>query len=85
MSNEGACAPGSGDMRQSHGMDKLTERQAYDAMFRFLDGYWKRNGKPDELGGLLGSMDREMWTDGMPGDPAMWDDWLEAVRLVTED
>lgn len=56
----------------------LSEREAYVAMFQFLDAYWERNGKPDELGSLLGSM--ALLEDGSPADSAMWEDWLEAIN-----
>jgi hypothetical protein len=65
-------------------VSRLTEQQAYDAMFRFLDTYWERTGRPDELGALLGSMSREIWTDHEPADPAMWEDWVDAVKYVTK-
>jgi hypothetical protein len=52
-------------------------------MFRFLENYWERTGKPDEIGNLLGGLSREIWADGEPGDPGAWEDWLEAVREVT--
>lgn len=55
----------------------LNEREAYAAMFQFLDSYWERNGRPDELGSLLGSM--ALLEDGSPADSAMWKDWLDAI------
>lgn len=58
----------------------LTEKEAYMAMFSFLNAYWERNGQPDELGSLLGSM--AVLEDGCPADPAMWDDWIDEVGKV---
>lgn len=58
----------------------LSEHDAYAAMFRFLDAYWERNGHPDELGSLLGSM--ALLEDGVPADSAMWEDWLNAIKAV---
>lgn len=49
-------------------------------MFRFLVEYWERNGRPDELGALVGGMDLD--ADGTPMDPAAWSSWMEAVRSV---
>jgi len=53
---------------------------AYKAMTKFLENYWERNGRPDELGGLLGSL--AVLEDGRPADPVMWADWLDAVERV---
>jgi hypothetical protein len=68
-------------------MAGLDERQAYDAMRAFLVAYWERGGrKDDDIAQLLGWTDREsVWNDDEPFDPAMWGDWLDAVRRVTSD
>lgn len=58
-------------------MRQLSEREAYAAMFAFLDA-WHKRGPSDELAGLLGSM--SLLADGRTADPALWSDWLEAVR-----
>jgi len=53
----------------------------YEAMRLFLTNYWKRGGsKDDDLAQLLRWTDRE--PDDEPFDPAMWEDWLNAVREV---
>ena len=52
-------------------------RDAYRAMFGFLEAYFERT-KADELAVLLGSMN--LADDGKPMDPAMWQDWLMAVQ-----
>ena len=57
-------------------MKTMTEQQAYAAMFHFLEEYWKR-GKSDDIGGLLSSM--LMLQDGSTADPAMANDWQQAV------
>lgn len=63
----------------------LDEKQAYDAMTRFLETYWERSGKAsDDLATLLGSLNRNLWADGVPADPAMWEDWIAAVRIATQ-
>ena len=62
-------------------MAMITEKEAYDAMFRFLDQMYER-GKSDELGGLLGAM--MPLEDGGPADPAMRSDWEQAVKHVLE-
>ena len=57
----------------------LNEREAYAAMFQFLDAYWERNGRPDELGSLLGSM--TLLEDGTPADSGIWEDWQDAIEI----
>lgn len=59
-------------------MKQISDRQAFLAMSLFLEAYWERNGRPDELGSLLGSM--MALQDGMPADPAMWTDWRVALE-----
>lgn len=60
--------------------DKMTIPEAYRAMVLFLEKEWELTGKPDELGSLLGSM--STLQDGLPVDPANWEQWLEAVRIA---
>ena len=57
-------------------------REAYEAMFCFLEAHFDRDGS-DELAALLGSL--ALNADGQPMDPAAWTDWLAAVRIVTGD
>jgi len=59
--------------------DQISTRDAYRAMFRFLEAYYHRTGS-DELGALLG--DLAIDEDGQPMDPAAWTDWLAAVNAV---
>ena len=59
-------------------MTQFSDKQAFLAMFLFLEAYWERNGRPDELGSLLGSM--MALQDGMPADSAMWTDWRVALE-----
>jgi hypothetical protein len=69
-------------------MTDLTPRQAYDAMFLFLQEYWERGNKADEgIAGLLGNCAVGLWEGGTPdvpmtADPAMWHDWMSAVERV---
>lgn len=60
--------------------DHLTARQAYAAMFGFLEVYYERTGS-DEIGALLGGLAID--EDGEPMDPAAWTDWLVAVNKTT--
>jgi hypothetical protein len=60
-------------------MSVMTDKQAYAAMFRFLERLYMCT-KSDELGGLLGAM--SMLEDGSPADPAIVDDWRQAVEYA---
>lgn len=60
--------------------ERVSVDDAYRAMFEFLEGYLERT-RADEIGALLGCMN--LAGDGQPMDPAIWDDWMEAVRKVT--
>jgi len=62
-------------------MISLTDKQAYAAMFYFVDIMHRKFGW-EELGGLLGSM---LLIDGIPLDAALVKDWKEAVQLVSDD
>jgi hypothetical protein len=57
--------------------DQLSTRDAYRAMFRFLEVHYERTGS-GELGALLGGL--AINEDGQPMDPAAWTDWLAAVN-----
>jgi hypothetical protein len=59
----------------------MTEEQAYRAMFFYLDAYFERNLNA-ELGSVLG--DLQLLEDGSPADPAVTQDWKQAVRKATE-
>lgn len=56
----------------------LTQDEAFRAMVEFLWQYARRAG--DDLITLLG--DVELEADGMPTDPAAWEDWTECVEHV---
>lgn len=62
-------------------MEMISEEQADKAIFRFLEKYYELT-QADEIGSLLGSMNLELFADGRPADPAMWDDWQIALREV---
>lgn len=55
----------------------MTIEQTYRAMFIYLDEYYKRNPKA-ELGQVLGEI--QLMDDGRPFDPAVFEDWKEAVE-----
>lgn len=60
-------------------MKNISEQQAYSAMFYFLKQWYKRTNS-DELGGMLG--DLSLLPDGSPADPAVRQDWIEAVEYA---
>ena len=57
----------------------MTDKQAYTAMFHFLEQAYKRTGS-NELGGILGGM--SLLEDGSPADSAMTEDWRQAVEYA---
>jgi hypothetical protein len=59
--------------------DNLSLREAYLAMFRFLERYYELT-RADDVGALLGSL--ALLPDGGPADAAMWSDWVKAVADV---
>jgi hypothetical protein len=67
--------------------ETLTIEQAYRAMHHFVEAYWERGGKRGDELTLFLSYSATRWepTDDNPlgtGDPAGWNDWLDAVRAV---
>lgn len=62
---------------------QLTELEAFDAMIKFLDAYWRRgNGESDDIAVLLGNISRDTWASRRPLDIAQWEDWLDAIAAV---
>jgi hypothetical protein len=60
-------------------MEKLSDRQAFEAMVLFLEGFYERT-QSDQVGGLLSDM--MAFAGGETADPAAWGDWLECVQKV---
>lgn len=58
----------------------MDPKQAYLAVVAFLDGQWERHPVPGDFGDFCDMCDY------VPGlgtrDPAMWGDWLAAVRKL---
>jgi hypothetical protein len=63
-------------------VESLTQMQAFEAMVLFLDDYYERT-KADEIGALLGSL--QIVGDGMPADPAAWEDWMKCIQKVLSE
>ena len=59
----------------------LTSKEAYRAMYFFLDNLYQ-NTKSDDLGGFLGSMSL---VEDFPADPALWEDWLIAIKKAQDN
>lgn len=60
-------------------MTVLTEKQAYEAMFYFLDQRYQKLAE-GALASLLGDM--STLSDGGPADPAIEAYWLEAIKFA---
>jgi len=58
----------------------VDEKEAFGAMFLFIENYWERVGRPSEIGDLLSGL--QSCADGLPFDQAHWMDWLSALEAV---
>lgn len=65
-------------------LKQIDELQGFDAMVLFLDAYWKRTGRTDDIASLLGDISRDIWSDGSPGDPGAWEAWRKAVQSALQ-
>ena len=65
-----------------HGCMMLTPREAYAAMFRYLEQYYGRT-QADDVGALLG--DLQLNEEGEPFDSAVRQDWIEAINWVKQN
>lgn len=61
--------------------EKLTLKEAYAAMYAYLQRLYETTGSED-LGGFLGSM--SLLEDGGPADPAVWSEWVRAVQQARQ-
>ena len=60
----------------------LTQLQAFQAMVKFLEGFYERTSS-DDVGSLLSGM--QMFSDGGTFDPAAWHDWMDAINEVLKE
>jgi hypothetical protein len=52
-------------------------------MRAFLEAYWERGLRSDDgLAMLLSNLNRSVWADRGTADPAMWQDWKDAVAII---
>jgi len=61
---------------------KLTELQAFNAMVKFLEEYYKETAS-DFMGGLISSL--FFLPDGGTADPAFWSEWDDAVKNILQE
>jgi hypothetical protein len=62
------------------GEEKISVKDAYFAAFNFLTAYWERGGQPNDSVWRLLSWMQPVGSSGHPVDPAMWHDWIEAMK-----
>lgn len=78
------------DSTNSHGTDQITVKEAYIALYRFIDAYWERGGRRD---GSVTLLRHALGPETEPGDetvlrtadPASWGDWLAAVNAARSE
>lgn len=58
---------------------EMNLRESYLAMFYLLDGYYDTT-KNNILGIILGSLNPNLFNDGMPADSAAWIDWKNCIQ-----
>ncbi len=56
---------------------RLTPLQAFNAMTKFLEIYFKRTSS-DSIGALLSCM--QFLEDGQTADQAIWEDWITSLK-----
>jgi hypothetical protein len=59
----------------------LDEKEAFEAMTRFLTAFYKRTG--GDMDTLIA--DIEIQDDGVTNDPAAWSDWMQYVAEVKNE
>ena len=60
----------------------LTIEEAYKAMYQYLENLYELTNS-DDLAGFLGGM--TLLDDGVPADPAVWQDWIDAINKIKEN
>ena len=62
--------------------DNINIDTAYKAMVKFVEAYWERTGRPEEIGNLLSDISLDTFSDDGSADPAMLEDWYKSVKSV---
>ncbi len=62
----------------------MRDLKAYKAMVHFLENRYHRMPS-DALGGLLGELNLDLWTDGDPADPAVVPEWERALDKAEQE
>ena len=63
----------------------MSLEDAYLYMFNILSDYYNRYMENDSLASILSDMDCNIFTDGKPADPAIYDDWIMAVSPFVDN
>lgn len=64
----------------------MNYKKIYISIYQFLDMYWEKIESEtkriqlDDLGGLLGSMNPNIWSDNEPIDKQIISDWLDISK-----
>jgi hypothetical protein len=72
---------------EGNSQDCLTPREAYLAMFYFVDAYWRRGGRAEGsvtflLNGLGPAHNPDDAASLLTTDPAFWSDWVTAMDVA---
>lgn len=60
----------------------ITTLDSFRAMVVFLEAFWERDGRPDDSLMKLLAWVSPVDDAYAPADPAMWQDWLEAIDKI---
>lgn len=60
---------------------RVTEEEAFKAMYAFLLEFYERTGD-NSIAALLGSL--SLLPDGKPADSALWSDWIKALEKAVQ-
>ena len=62
----------------------LNEREAFDAMRQFIEGFWITLGKSGDIFFLLNALDGSLNQDNLPTDVSIWQDWLNVCQSIKD-
>ena len=64
---------------------QITVKQAYLAMFEYLDRFWNQRNKPEDVGVLLGLL--SLWNSDegkRPMDNKVFSEWLDCTKKILD-